>query len=216
MKMIKNIFAHSVVIAAMLACIPQSGGIAAQNNVIDEVVWVVGDAAIYKSEVEEVRQEAQRHGTRWEGDPYCIIPEQLAVNKLFMNQAELDSITADAADVNQYVEESYKELVDDAGSEEKLEEYRGMTSAQIKERLYESIYQELVVEKVRAKITERVKVTPADVRRYLKDVPEDEILSRAYNQNFVPVVDDRDVFIGIIKRRDIIKYLAGVQTEIKE
>lgn len=44
----------------------------------------------------------------------------------------------------------------------------------------------------------------------------DEILSRAYNQNFVPVVDDRDVFIGIIKRRDIIKYLAGVQTEIKE
>lgn len=44
----------------------------------------------------------------------------------------------------------------------------------------------------------------------------DEILSRAYNQNFVPVVDDRDVFIGIIKRKDIIKYLAGVQTEIKE
>ena len=44
----------------------------------------------------------------------------------------------------------------------------------------------------------------------------DEILSRAYNQNFVPVVDDRGVFIGIIKRRDIIKYLAGVQTQIKE
>ena len=44
----------------------------------------------------------------------------------------------------------------------------------------------------------------------------DEILSRAYNQNFVPVVDDRDVFIGIIKRKDIIKYLATVETEIKE
>lgn len=171
----KKISVRSIVVAGVLACLPPMEGIVAQNNVIDEVVWVVGDAAIYKSEVEEVRQEAQRHGTRWEGDPYCIIPEQLAVNKLFMNQAELDSITADAADVNQYVEESYKELVDDAGSEEKLEEYRGMTSAQIKERLYESIYQELVVEKVRAKITERVKVTPADVRRYLKDVPEDEI-----------------------------------------
>lgn len=44
----------------------------------------------------------------------------------------------------------------------------------------------------------------------------DEILSRAYSQNFVPVVDDRNVFIGIIKRKDIIKYLAGIQTEIKE
>lgn len=44
----------------------------------------------------------------------------------------------------------------------------------------------------------------------------DEILSRAYYQNFVPVVDDRGVFIGIIKRKDIIKYLAGVKIEISE
>ena len=44
----------------------------------------------------------------------------------------------------------------------------------------------------------------------------DEILSRAYYQNFVPVVDDRGVFIGIIKRKDIIKYLAGVKIELAE
>lgn len=44
----------------------------------------------------------------------------------------------------------------------------------------------------------------------------DEILSRAYNQNFVPVVDDRGVFIGIIKRKDIIRYLAGVKVELPE
>ena len=44
----------------------------------------------------------------------------------------------------------------------------------------------------------------------------DEILNRAYNQNFVPVVDDRDVFIGIIKRKDIIKYLASIKTDLPE
>ncbi len=44
----------------------------------------------------------------------------------------------------------------------------------------------------------------------------DEILNRAYNQNFVPVVDDRDVFIGIIKRKDIIRYLAGIKTDLPE
>lgn len=44
----------------------------------------------------------------------------------------------------------------------------------------------------------------------------DEILSRAYNQNFVPVVDDRDVFIGIIKRKDIMKYLSDEQIGKKE
>ncbi|MBR5706523.1 MAG: peptidylprolyl isomerase [Bacteroidaceae bacterium] len=150
----------------------------AQNNVIDEVVWVVGDEAIYKSEVEEARREAQMRGMQWDGDPYCVIPEQLAVNKLFLNQAELDSIFASDADVSQMVEYYYKEMVNQAGSEEKLEEYYdGMTVDQIKSRLYETRRQEYVINEVRKKIISRVKVTPAEVRRYLKDIPADEIPS---------------------------------------
>lgn len=148
----------------------------AQSNVIDEVVWVVGDEAIYRSEVEETRQNAQMNGVQWDGDPYCVIPEQLAVNKLFMNQAELDSIFATDDDVSNYVEAKYKDYVNQAGSEEKLEEYfNGMTVDQIKSRLYENARQEYVISKVRDKIMSRVKVTPAEVRRYLKDIPADEI-----------------------------------------
>ena len=150
----------------------------AQNNVIDEIVWVVGDEAIYKSEVEEARREAQRNGIQWNGDPYCVIPEQLAVNKLFLNQAELDSIFVTDADVSNYVEARYKEYVNYAGSEEKLEEYfDGMTQEQIRTRLYENARQEYAISKVRENIMSRVKVTPAEVRRYLKDVPADEIPS---------------------------------------
>ncbi len=149
----------------------------AQNNIIDEVVWVVGDEAIYKSEVEEARQDALLRGTQWEGDPYCVIPEQLAVNKLFLNQAELDSIFVTDEDVASQVEYYYKDRVDKAGSEEKLEEYFSMTANQIKSHLYETLKQEYVISKVRDKIISRVKVTPADVRRYLKDIPTDEIPS---------------------------------------
>ena len=147
----------------------------AQNNVIDEIVWVVGDEAIYKSEVEEARQEAQMRGSQWDGDPYCLIPEQLAVNKLFLNQAELDSITATNDDVSQQVDYYYKEMVNQAGTEEKLEEYYGMNSDQIKNRLYESRRQEYIISQVRDKIISRVKVTPAEVRRYIRDIPADEI-----------------------------------------
>lgn len=151
---------------------------AAQGNVIDEVVWVVGDEAIYRSEVEEARQSAQMNGVQWEGDPYCIIPEQLAINKLFLNQAELDSIFVTDADVSGYVEARYKDYVNHAGSEEKLEEYfNGMTPDQIKSHLFESSRQEYAISKVREKIISRVKVTPADVRRYLKDLRADEIPS---------------------------------------
>ena len=56
----------------------------AQDNVIDEVVWVVGDEAILKSDVEEARMDALYNGRRFEGDPYCVIPEEIAVQKLFL------------------------------------------------------------------------------------------------------------------------------------
>ena len=103
------------------------------------------------------------------------IPEQLAVNKLFLNQAELDSIYATDDDVSSQVEYSYQQMVDDAGSEEKLEEYFGMNADQIKSRLYETRRQAYVISRVREKIMSRVKVTPAEVRRYLKDIPADQI-----------------------------------------
>ncbi len=164
-----------ILIAAVTALLNLPTGISAKNNVIDEVVWVVGDEAIYKSEVEEARQEGALRGIRWEGDPYCIIPEQIAVNKLFMNQAELDSITVSPEDVNFQVDMYYNEMVNQAGSAEKLEEYYGMGSDQIKIRLYETREADLIIGQVREKLMERVRVTPADVRRFLKDVPPDDI-----------------------------------------
>ncbi|MGX8690131.1 MAG: peptidylprolyl isomerase [Bacteroidaceae bacterium] len=167
----KTIFAAACLLTALM----ESTYSVAQNNVIDEVVWVVGDEAIYKSEVEEARQEALMRGTQWDGDPYCIIPEQLAVNKLFLNQAELDSISATDDDVSQQVEYYFREMVNQVGTEDKLEEYYGMTADQIKSRLYETRRQEYIVSKVREKIISRVKVTPAEVRRYVRDIPADEI-----------------------------------------
>ena len=164
--------------AMFLPAVFQYAEVCAQNNVIDEIVWVVGDEAIYKSEIEEARQEAQLRGTHWDGDPYCIIPEQLAINKLFLNQAELDSIFATNDDVSQSVEAKYKWMVDEQfGTEEKMEEYYSMNRDQIKSRMYESGRQEYIIGKVREKIISRVKVTPAEVRRYIKDIPADEIPS---------------------------------------
>jgi len=64
----------------------------AQNNIIDGVVWVVGDDAILKSDVEQMRLQMQQENATINGDPYCYIPEQLAIQKLYLHQAKLDSI----------------------------------------------------------------------------------------------------------------------------
>ena len=80
------------------------GQVVAQDNVIDEVVWVVGDEAILKSEVEEARMNAVYEGRRFDRDPYCVIPEEIAVQKLFLHQAELDSIDVPESEVIQRVD----------------------------------------------------------------------------------------------------------------
>ena len=49
----------------------------AQDNIIDQVVWVVGDEAILKSEVEEERLNALMEHRDLDGDPYCVIPERI-------------------------------------------------------------------------------------------------------------------------------------------
>ena len=87
-----------------------------QNNVVEEIVWVVGDEAIFKSEVEESRREMLLNNTRIEGDPYCFIPEQIAVNKLFLHQAKLDSIDIPEANVNRMAEYYVNETVERADS----------------------------------------------------------------------------------------------------
>ena len=147
----------------------------AQNNVIDEIVWVVGDEAIYKSEVEEARRDGLRNDVQWGGDPYCIIPEQLAVNKLFMNQAELDSIFITDDELSQQVELDLKDRINEFGSQEKMEEIYEMSIDQIRSRLFENRRQAYVISEVRKKIMSKVKVTPAEVRRYIKDMPASEI-----------------------------------------
>ena len=146
-----------------------------QNNVIDEVVWVVGDEAILKSDVEAERLDAQMNGRRFDGDPYCVIPEQLAIQKLFLHQAEIDSIEVSEQEVLSRLEQHTNWLIDQIGSKEKMEEYYNKTSTQIREMLRENIRNGLTVEKMQREIVGDIKIVPADVRRYFKNLPQDSI-----------------------------------------
>lgn len=143
-----------------------------QNDIIDEVVWVVGDEAILRSDIERIRND---FGNTIKGNPYCVIPEQLAVQKLFMHQAELDSITVSDSEVSQYVEDDINRKVIMAGSKEKLEEYMRMPMSQIREKTFESFRNELITRQVRNNLTKDIKVTPAEVRKYFKNLPIDSL-----------------------------------------
>ena len=146
------------------------------GTVIDEVIWVVGDEAILKSDVESMRMQAAMEGQKWNGDPDCVIPEQIAVQKLFKHQAQIDSIEVTDADVASEVEQYinyWLEMVD--GSRERLEEYRHKPLSQIRNDLREDLKDRQMVQKMKRKLVEDIAVTPAEVRRYFKDLPLDSL-----------------------------------------
>lgn len=147
----------------------------AQDNVIDEVVWVVGDEAILKSEVEQERIRAQYEGRKFDGDPYCVIPEELALQKLFLNQAAIDSIEASESEVLSQVDYEINRRVAQIGSVEKMEEYYNKSSMDIREELRESARRMLTMQMMQRELMKDIKVTPAEVRRYFKNLPADSI-----------------------------------------
>ena len=162
------------VVLCALALMPGSA-VYGQDNVIDEVVWVVGDEAILKSEVEEARMSALYEGRKFDGDPYCVIPEEIAVQKLFLHQAALDSIEVAESEVIQRVDQMTNMYIANIGSREKMEEYFNKTSSQIREALRENAREGLKVQRMQQKLVGEIKITPAEVRRHFKDLPQDSI-----------------------------------------
>lgn len=148
---------------------------AQDNKIIDEVIWIVGDEAIYKSDVEGEIISASYQGRKIEGNPYCVVPEQLAIQKLFLHQASLDSLTVNESSVNSYVDMQINYYISQIGSKEKVEEYFRKPLAQQREELRVVMRNNELIKQEQEKLVKDIKVTPSDVRRYFSSIPADSV-----------------------------------------
>ena len=146
-----------------------------QKTVADEVIWVVGDEAILLSDVEQLRAQYGAEGMTLPGNPDCRLPEQIAVQKLFLHQAALDSIEVTEAEISQGVEQQINYWISMIGSKEKLEEYRKMPLTKIRQSLHDDYKNSQLAQRMREKLVEDIKVTPSEVRQYFRNMPEDSI-----------------------------------------
>lgn len=149
--------------------------LAANNNIVEEVAWMVGDQPIYKSEIEEAYQQMLYEKTPIKGDPYCVIPEQLALEKLFLHQADIDTIEADESRVTMAVEQRMNYLITNLGSKEKVEEYFRRPMPEFRQQMQENMRNQSRIQEVQRNISKDLKVTPADVRKYFNTLPEDSL-----------------------------------------
>lgn len=147
------------------------------HSVVDEVVWVVGDEPILKSEVEIMKLQGEAEGTKWGGDPDCVIPEQIAVQKLFLHQAALDSIEVTESEIAQGIDQqiNYWISLPQIGSKEKLEAFQHKSMAQIRQDLHDDYKNRQLVQRMQEKLVGDIKVSPAEVREYFKNLPVDSI-----------------------------------------
>ena len=146
----------------------------AQSNVVDQIIWVVGNEPILLSDVEETRISSETAGQPID-NPYCTIPEQIAVNKLFVHQAELDSVSVSESDIIKGVDSRINDFIQVYGSREALEQISGRTISQMRENLKKQYREQMMADEVRQKLTKDIKATPAEVREFFKNTPQDSL-----------------------------------------
>ena len=146
-----------------------------RKNVIDEVAWVVGDEAIFRSDIEEMYQQAKSEGLLRSGDPYCFIPEQIAVEKLYLHQAKIDTIEVPETSVRASVDQRINFFIDQLGSKEKVEEFFHKSLPVLKESLVEMMRNNAIIGQVQRSLTEDITTTPNEVRKFYDSLSPDSV-----------------------------------------
>ena len=162
----------------LLALTLLTGGLKAQQNkknIIDEVIWIVGDEAILKSDAETMILDAEINRRPIEGNPYCIFPEQIAIEKLYLHQAAIDSITVNESYINSISDRELEYYINNAGSAQKLEEYMRRPISQLRDEIRTRNRTRSMAQQMQAKLVEKIEATPAEVRRYFSNIPADSL-----------------------------------------
>lgn len=162
-------------LTAVLACGAIVAAAIARNNVAEEVAWVIGDDPIYKSEIEQAYQDLLQERTPINGDPYCVVPEMLAIQKLYLHQADIDTVEVTDSQIQHQVDAQVNYLIDQLNGKDKVEQYFRKSMPEIRETFMTSMRNRYRVQMVQESLTKDIKTTPSDVRKYFSALPQDSI-----------------------------------------
>lgn len=166
----------------------------AQRVTVDKVVAVVGNSAILYSEVaqrsREIVEARRQQGYTSDRDPMNEALEGLMVQKLLYNQALIDSVGMERADMIAHsVEAKIEEMVNEAGSISALESREGKAIFDIKESLRYQTEETVYAQAMQYDVTDNIKITPGEVERFYRKLSKDEI----------PIVPEQYVYAQITR-----------------
>lgn len=160
----------------LLASATITSGQEKDGVVIDKIIAKVDNYIVLKSDLETAYLSYLASGNTATPDAKCRILGQLISQKLMVAKAEIDSVIVTDVEVSANLDNRMQMILSQyGGSPEQLEEYYGKSIDKIKEDIRDDIKQQLTVQRMQSTITEGIRVTPQDVRKFFNQIPQDSL-----------------------------------------
>jgi peptidyl-prolyl cis-trans isomerase SurA len=170
----KNLFQILYSIVTLLIVLVVSAGAHAQT--LDKIVAIVGkNRIILQSEIDAEAANYKQQMPDFHDSMKCDLLQQMIMRKMLVEQAERDSLLVADEEVDGTLEQRIRYFISMYGSKEKLEEISGKTIYQLKEENREIIKEGMLAERMQGKILQNIKVTPAEVQNFYRQIPADSL-----------------------------------------
>jgi peptidyl-prolyl cis-trans isomerase SurA len=149
------------------------------EEVIDRIIAIVGDEILLESEVYQNAQAValqQGWNSTTNQDKFQSllqeILQEMINQKILLAKAKEDTLTVEPREVDRELENRLQMMIQNAGSEQKIEEIYGYSIKRIRREFRPTVEEALLVEKLKSQHLRGISVTRAEVEQYFHDHPE--------------------------------------------
>lgn len=173
-KRMKKIFLTAIIIISLVPMWAQN------NSTIDEIIAIVGKEIIMKSDLETEYANYSAQYSVMDNDDEdatkCSIFEHLVKQKLFLHQADLDSVVCTDEEVDARVNHQVNYWLAQVGGNVKIiEDAYKKSLDDIKKDMRDLLRSQMIVERVQQGLTDNVNITPSEVKRFFDRIPYDSL-----------------------------------------
>ena len=168
--MIRNILYSLAIVLISLAQVS-----AQKKGIVEEVIAVVGDHIVLKSDLDKEFVQLSVQMPEYKGDLRCDLYNQLITQKLLLHKAELDSLVIDDARLEYEISRRIEFYSQQAGGVDRLEDYLGVSVLQYKDEMRDKVRNQMRIQEAQGSMMRDVAISPTEVRKFYNQIPADSI-----------------------------------------
>ncbi|NMB36631.1 MAG: hypothetical protein GX993_01140 [Bacteroidales bacterium] len=200
----KHTFVVTVLLLILALFGPEISAQRYQEGLIDKTIVLIGNDVIMLSDLENEVQMMSARGLTADRNARCQILEEMLVSKLFLNQAKIDSLEINDANVESALTQRISEVMTQLGGEKQMEEYFNKPLYRLRQEWKQMITDQSLIQDMQRKVAGNIpNLTPSDIEKYCKETPEEDlpIVSTQYRIRQIVLYPDREASELEVKER---------------